>query len=192
MYRSLEFLCALLLIIVTAPVMLIVAGLIYVTMGSPILFRQQRPGLNAKPFIIYKFRTMSLSDRPAAELLGEVSRITPLGNWLRKLSLDELPQLFNILKGDLSFIGPRPLLMEHLALYSPEQARRHLVKPGVTGWAQVNGRNSISWEQKLKLDVWYVDNKSVWLNIKILFLTAVVVLGGKDIEYHEDATGFKK
>jgi len=192
MYRFSEFMCALFLLICLAPVLLTVALLIYLTMGRPILFRQQRPGLNANPFIIYKFRTMTLSTKSAIDELGETARITSLGKWLRRLSLDELPQLFNILKGDLGFIGPRPLLMEHLALYNPEQSRRHLVKPGVTGWAQVNGRNSISWEDKLKLDVWYVDNKSWLLNMKILFMTVLVVLGSKGIEYHAHTSGFKK
>lgn len=192
MYRVIEFVMALILLIISAPVLLLVSLLIYICMGRPILFRQQRPGLNAKPFIIYKFRTMTLSTKSAIDELGETARITGLGKWLRRLSLDELPQLFNILKGDLGFIGPRPLLMEHLALYNEEQARRHLVKPGVTGWAQVNGRNSISWEDKLKLDVWYVDNKSWLLNLKILFMTVLVVLGSKGIEYHAHTSGFKK
>lgn len=192
MHRVFEFLMSLIMLIILAPVMLLITLLIYIKMGCPILFKQQRPGLNSKPFIIYKFRTMSLSTRSAIDELGETARITKLGNILRKLSLDELPQLFNILKGDVGFVGPRPLLMEHLELYTPEQMRRHLVKPGVTGWAQVNGRNSISWDEKLKLDVWYVDNKSLWLDLKILWLTVLVVLGGKDIEYQAHSTGFKK
>jgi len=192
MYRILEIFMALILLTILAPIMLVVALLIYLKMGRPIFFTQQRPGLNAKPFIIYKFRTMTLSDKPAIDELGETARITRFGNWLRKLSLDELPQLFNILKGDLSFVGPRPLLMEHLTLYTPEQHRRHLVKPGVTGWAQVNGRNSISWEQKLTLDVWYVDNRTFWLDLKILLLTVLVVLGSKGIEYQPHTSGFKK
>lgn len=161
-------------------------------MGRPIFFMQLRPGLNAKPFKIIKFRTMTLSDRPDAELDGDDSRLTPLGRWLRKFSIDEWPQLINILKGDISFVGPRPLLMHYLKYYTPEQARRHLVKPGLTGWAQINGRNSIKLEDKLKLDVWYVDNKSWWLDLKIMFITMFVVIVAKDVEYQHHTVGSKE
>ncbi len=144
-------------------------------MGRPILFIQQRPGLNSQPFRLYKFRTMQLG------VASDLRRLTRLGLILRKLSLDELPQLFNVIKGDLALVGPRPLLMEYLPLYTPEQARRHLVKPGITGWAQVNGRNAISWEEKFILDVWYVDHRSFLLDLKILLLTLFKVVRARDI-----------
>lgn len=192
MLRFFEFLLASILLIVLAPLMLVIGLLIFITMGRPIFFTQLRTGLHALPFKIIKFRTMQLSDKPDMELIGDDSRLTPLGKWLRKFSLDELPQLFNILKGDLSFVGPRPLLMYHLKSYTPEQARRHLVKPGLTGWAQINGRNSIKWEDKLKLDVWYVDNKSFWLDLKIIFITLFVVICAKDVEYQEHTVGSKE
>lgn len=191
MPRWMDILLAGMILICAAPVMLIVALLVYVKLGRPILFTQQRPGWHAKPFTIYKFRTMHMVDKPGTEVLGDTSRATKLGDWLRRLSLDELPQLFNILKGDVGFVGPRPLLMEHLPLYTPEQMHRHDVRPGVTGWAQVNGRNSISWNDKLTLDLWYVENKSFWLDLKILFMTFLVVVGGKGIAYHAHTTGFK-
>lgn len=145
-------------------------------MGRPILFCQQRPGLNGKPFNLYKFRTMLLGDLP------DMQRLNKVGLIIRKLSLDELPQLFNVLRGDLSLVGPRPLLMDYLPLYSPEQARRHLVKPGITGWAQINGRNAITWEEKFKLDVWYVDNKSFALDCKIIWLTFFKVLAARNVD----------
>lgn len=166
--------------------------LVFITMGRPIFFTQIRPGLNAKPFTIYKFRTMTVSDKPEIELVGDESRLTAVGKWLRKYSLDELPQLINIIKGDLSFVGPRPLLMHDLEHYTPEQARRHLVKPGMTGWAQINGRNSIKWEDKLKLDTWYVDNKSWWLDLKIILITMFVVIIAKDVEYQEHTIRIKE
>lgn len=140
-------------------------------LGAPILFKQQRPGLNGKPFQLYKFRTMTDKRDSAGKLMPDCERLTSFGRFLRKYSLDELPQLFNVIKGDLSLVGPRPLLMEYLPLYTKEQAKRHLVKPGITGWAQVNGRNAISWEEKFKLDVWYVENQTFLLDFKILFLT---------------------
>src|SRR5699024_10378405 len=153
-----------------------IAFLILLRMGKPVIFKQKRPGLYGRPFYIYKFRTMTNEVDQDGDLLPNHQRITKLGNILRKLSLDELPQLFNVLKGDLSLVGPRPLLMEYLPLYNEEQARRHEVKPGLTGWAQVNGRNAISWEERFKLDIWYVDNQSFWLDMKILFLTLIKVL----------------
>lgn len=192
MQRLFEFIASLFLLVMLSPLMLIVSLLILITMGRPIFFMQLRPGLNAKPFKIIKFRTMTLSDRPDAELDGDDSRLTPLGRWLRKFSIDEWPQLINILKGDISFVGPRPLLMHYLKYYTPEQARRHLVKPGLTGWAQINGRNSIKLEDKLKLDVWYVDNKSWWLDLKIMFITMFVVIVAKDVEYQHHTVGSKE
>lgn len=166
-------------------------------LGSPIIFKQQRPGLHGKPFYLYKFRTMTDERDEKGELFPDHVRLTPFGQFLRKYSLDELPQLFNVLKGDISLVGPRPLLMEYLELYTPEQARRHEVKPGITGWAQVNGRNAISWEEKFKLDVWYVDHQSFWLDLKILFLTVLKVLRSEGISQQghvtmEKFTGMKE
>ena len=168
--------------------MVVTAILVRWKLGSPILFKQQRPGLHGKPFYLYKFRTMTDERDENGELLPDHLRLTPFGQFLRKYSLDELPQLFNVLKGDISLVGPRPLLMEYLELYTPEQARRHEVKPGITGWAQVNGRNAISWEEKFKLDVWYVDNRTFWLDIKILFLTVIKVLKKEGINQSEYVT----
>ena len=145
-------------------------------MGFPIIFIQQRPGINGIPFNFFKFRTMTNETDEKGKLLPDRDRLTPIGRFLRNTSLDEVPSLFNVLKGDMSFVGPRPLLMEYLPLYSNEQMRRHDVKPGITGWAQINGRNSISWEEKFKLDVWYVDNQSLFLDIKIIFITIAKVL----------------
>ena len=163
-----------------APVMLAVTWLIRRQFGSPILFRQTRPGLHGKPFSILKFRTMADTRDAKGNLLPDAERLTGFGRFLRSTSLDELPELFNVLKGEMSLVGPRPLLMAYLPLYTPEQARRHEVRPGITGWAQVNGRNAISWEEKFRLDVWYVDNQSFWLDLKILLLTVkkVVVRDG--------------
>lgn len=157
-------------------------------MGSPVLFRQVRPGLGGKPFEMVKFRTMKDAVDAAGNPLPDSERLTPFGQFLRSSSLDELPELWNVLKGDMSLVGPRPLLMEYLPLYSPEQYRRHEVRPGVTGWAQINGRNSLSWDEKFKLDVWYVDNRSLWLDIKILFLTVKKVLIRDGISAEGEAT----
>jgi lipopolysaccharide/colanic/teichoic acid biosynthesis glycosyltransferase len=177
--------CALL---VLAPVIVFVAWQISRKMGSPVLFRQVRPGLNGKPFEMIKFRTMKDAIDASGNPLPDSERLTPFGQFLRSSSLDELPELWNVLKGDMSLVGPRPLLMEYLPLYSPEQARRHEVRPGVTGWAQVNGRNTLSWEDKFKLDVWYVDNRSLWLDIKVLFLTVKKVLVRDGISAEGEAT----
>jgi len=160
--------CALLLL---SPIIAIVAWKIRKNLGSPVLFRQTRPGLHGKPFEMVKFRTMKDATDVQGNSLPDAERMTPFGNKLRSSSLDELPELWNVLKGEMSLVGPRPLLMQYLPLYSPEQARRHEVRPGVTGWAQINGRNAISWEDKFKLDVWYVDNRSFGLDIKILLST---------------------
>ncbi len=163
------------------PVLIVIAASVYFYMGKPVLFKHIRPGLNGKPFRMYKFRTMrqTTADTPAKH--NHTSRITPFGRFLRSTSLDELPELFNVIKGEMSLVGPRPLLMEYLELYNDEQRRRHDVKPGITGWAQVNGRNAISWQDKFALDVWYVDNHNGLLDIKILFATVINVLFRKDI-----------
>ena len=158
-------------LLLLAPVIIIVAWQIRRKLGAPVLFRQTRPGLNGKPFEMIKFRTMRDALDTAGNPLPDSERMTPFGSFLRSSSLDELPELWNVLKGDMSLVGPRPLLMEYLPLYSPEQYRRHDVRPGVTGWAQINGRNALSWDEKFKLDVWYVDNQSLWLDLKIIFLT---------------------
>lgn len=159
-----------------SPVIAVVAWQIRRNLGSPVLFRQVRPGLDGKPFEMVKFRTMRDALDTQGKLLPDPERMTPLGSFLRASSLDELPELWNVLKGDMSLVGPRPLLMEYLPLYSPEQYRRHEVRPGVTGWAQINGRNALSWEDKFKLDIWYVDNRSFWLDLKIIFLTVKKVV----------------
>lgn len=186
--RLLDIVGALLMLILLFPVLLAIAILIKIKLGSPVIFKQQRAGLYGKPFYLYKFRTMTDERDENGELLPDHLRLTPFGQFLRKFSLDELPQLFNVLKGDLSLVGPRPLLMEYLELYTPEQARRHEVKPGITGWAQVNGRNAISWEEKFKLDVWYVDHQSFWLDLKILFLTMIKVLKSEGISHEGHVT----
>lgn len=165
--------CALLLL---SPLMLVVAWQIRRRLGSPVLFRQVRPGLAGKPFEMIKFRTMRDAADTDGNPLPDSARMTSFGGFLRASSLDELPELWNVLKGEMSLVGPRPLLMEYLPLYSPEQYRRHETRPGVTGWAQVNGRNALSWDEKFKLDVWYVDNHSLWLDLKIIFLTVKKVL----------------
>jgi sugar transferase EpsL len=157
--------------IVLMPVYIIIAIGVRLFIGSPVLFSQNRPGLRGKPFKLYKFRTMTEERGAEGNLLPDAERLTRFGCFLRGTSLDELPELFNVLKGDMSLVGPRPLLMQYLERYSPEQARRHDVKPGITGWAQVNGRNAITWEEKFKFDVWYVDKRSFLLDIKILFMT---------------------
>jgi undecaprenyl phosphate N,N'-diacetylbacillosamine 1-phosphate transferase len=172
---------ALVLIILFSPIYLIVSLLIYKKMGSPILFRQKRPGYKEKIFGIYKFRTMTNEKNEFGNLLPDEERLVGIGKFIRSTSLDELPQLFNVLKGEMSFVGPRPLLIEYLDLYNDEQKRRHDVKPGITGWAQVNGRNAISWEQKFDYDVWYVDNQSFWLDIKILWMTFLKVVKRSDV-----------
>ena len=162
--------------------------LVLVEFNFPILFKQSRPGLNGKIFNIYKFRTMTRECDKEGKLLSDELRLTKFGKLLRSTSLDELPSLWNVLKGEMSLVGPRPLLVEYLPLYSSKQARRHEVKPGITGWAQVNGRNTISWDEKFDLDVWYVDNQSVWLDIKILFLTIKKVIMRDGISAKDDAT----
>ncbi len=170
------------------PAFVMVAILVRVNLGKPILFYQVRPGLSAKPFVMFKFRTMTDERNSVGVLLPDDVRLTQFGNFLRSTSLDELPGLWSVLTGDMSLVGPRPLLMQYLDRYSPEQARRHEVRPGITGWAQVNGRNAISWEDKFKLDVWYVDNQSIWLDIKILLLTVYKVFKRSGISAKDSAT----
>lgn len=170
------------------PAFVMVAILVRVNLGKPVLFYQVRPGLSAKPFVMAKFRTMTDERDSVGNLLPDDVRLTQFGKFLRSTSLDELPGLWSVLTGDMSLVGPRPLLMQYLDRYSPEQARRHEVRPGITGWAQVNGRNAISWEDKFKLDVWYVDNQSIWLDIKILLLTVYKVFKRSGISANDSAT----
>jgi sugar transferase EpsL len=169
--RTFDLIVAILTLVTLLPVLLVLAWLVKVRLGSPILFCQTRPGKEGVPFMMYKFRTMTDERDSKGDLSPDKDRLTNFGKFLRASSLDELPELLNVLKGEMSLVGPRPLLMEYLPLYSAEQTRRHEVRPGITGWAQVNGRNAISWEEKFKLDVWYVDNQSLWLDMKILWLT---------------------
>lgn len=167
--------------LVWLPLLLGLAILVRVRLGGPVFFCQQRPGLGRRPFRIIKFRTMNQARDAHGNLLPDAERLTPFGRFLRNSSLDELPELVNVLRGDMSLVGPRPLLMEYLPLYTPDQARRHEVRPGITGWAQVKGRNAISWEEKFRLDVWYVDHQSLWLDVKILAMTLWAVLARKGI-----------
>jgi lipopolysaccharide/colanic/teichoic acid biosynthesis glycosyltransferase len=175
-------------LVIFAPVMAVLALLIRRRMGSPVLFRQTRPGLGGKPFLMLKFRTMRDAHDAQGRPLADTERLTRLGRVLRETSLDELPELWNVLRGEMSLVGPRPLLMQYLPLYSPEQARRHEAKPGITGWAQVNGRNALSWEDKFRLDVWYVEHQSLLLDLKILFLTLAKVFRREGISQEGEAT----
>lgn len=180
MKRLFDITAALLGLLLLLPLMALVFWQVSRKLGSPVFFRQVRPGLNGKPFEMIKFRTMRDAVNAAGDQLPDSERMTPLGRFLRSSSLDELPELWNVLKGEMSLVGPRPLLMEYLPLYSKEQYRRHEVRPGVTGWAQINGRNALSWDEKFKFDIWYVDNRSFWLDLKIIFSTIkkVVVRDG--------------
>ncbi|MFW1528606.1 sugar transferase [Vibrio parahaemolyticus] len=193
MKRIFDFTASLCGLILLSPIIALVAWKIRKNLGSPVLFRQTRPGLHGKPFEMVKFRTMKDAADEQGNPLPDSERMTSFGDKLRNSSLDELPELWNVLKGDMSLVGPRPLLMQYLPLYSKEQARRHEVRPGVTGWAQINGRNAISWEEKFKLDVWYVDNRNLWLDIKILCLTVkkVFIKEGITSEGHVTAEVFK-
>ena len=186
--RLLDILLSLFLLIIFAPLMIILALVILTKMGSPVIFRQLRPGFRGKPFHLYKFRTMTEAVDSEVKISDDQQRLTATGRWIRKYSLDELPQLINVLKGELSFVGPRPLLMAYLDRYTSEQARRHDVKPGITGWAQVNGRNALNWEEKFAMDVWYVDNQSLWLDLKIMVLTLLKVLKAEGISQNGSAT----
>ncbi|UNP74888.1 sugar transferase [Bacillus nitratireducens] len=181
MKRFFDVVMSLSLLISFSFIIILVAILIRLKLGSPVLFKQQRPGLQGKPFFLYKFRTMNDMRDNKGVLLGDHIRLTPFGNLLRKYSLDELPQLINVVKGDLSLVGPRPLLMEYLPLYSKEQMERHNMRPGITGWAQINGRNAISWEEKFQLDIWYVKNQTLFLDMKILIFTIVKVFKSEGV-----------
>jgi len=186
--RTFDILASSLLLLLTLPLIGLLAVLVYFAMGRPVLFLQQRPGYRAKPFILYKFRTMAETIGADGRLLPDGERLGTLGRWLRRTSLDELPELLNVLRGDMSMVGPRPLLMSYLEKYSSEQARRHEVHPGITGWAQVNGRNVVSWADQFKMDVWYVDHHSLWLDLKILLRTVLLVFSGKGVNEPGQAT----
>lgn len=188
MKRTFDLSAALLLLTICLPVIAVLAVLVKIKLGSPVLFKQERPGLHGRPFMLYKFRTMTDERDGDGELLSDHLRLTPFGLLLRKFSLDELPQLFNVIKGELSLVGPRPLLMDYLPLYTEEQAKRHLVRPGITGWAQVNGRNAVTWNDRFDRDVWYVENWTFWLDLKILLLTVKRVLRSDGISNGNHAT----
>ncbi|WP_209122905.1 sugar transferase [Alkalihalobacillus sp. BA299] len=188
MKRLFDVLIASIILIILSPIITIISLLVKKKLGTPILFKQQRPGLYSKPFYLYKFRTMTDEKDQNGQLLSDHQRLTPFGKCLRKYSLDELPQLINVLKGDISLVGPRPLLMEYVPLYSEQQISRHNVKPGITGWAQVNGRNAITWEEKFELDVWYVNHQSFFLDLKILLLTVYKVIKSEGINQQGNVT----
>ena len=189
--RLLDIIITAAALVLLSPVQLLLAWQIRRKLGTPVLFRQVRPGRGGIPFVMYKFRTMRDAEDENGRPLPDAERLIPFGRKLRAASLDELPELWNVLKGDMSLVGPRPLLMEYLPLYNAEQRRRHLVRPGITGWAQVNGRNAISWPEKFRLDVWYVENRSLLLDIKILFLTVKKVLDRSGINSEGEATAAK-
>lgn len=188
MKRLMDVILSILVFAIMSPLLLLIFVSIRVGLGSPVLFRQERPGLHGRIFTMIKFRTMKDMCGSDGQPLPDKQRLTILGRFLRETSLDELPELWNVLKGDMSLVGPRPLLVEYLSLYSVEQARRHEVRPGITGWAQVNGRNAISWEDKFKLDSWYVDHQSFWLDMRILWLTILKVLMRDGIRAQGDAS----
>lgn len=188
MKRIFDIVVSLLALILLSPVLVILSIVVLIKHGSPVVFRQTRPGLNGKPFKMIKFRTMTNQKDANGELLPDDKRLTRFGKLLRSTSLDELPELVNVLKGDMSLVGPRPLLMAYLDRYTPEQNRRHEVRPGITGWAQVNGRNNVAWEERFKLDVWYVDNHNFVLDMKILWLTVKKVIKRADVSQDGHAT----
>jgi lipopolysaccharide/colanic/teichoic acid biosynthesis glycosyltransferase len=188
MKRAIDLVLVLLAAPVWIPVLAVLALIVGAKLGRPVLFKQTRPGLFGRPFTLVKLRTMTDARDDRGMLLPDVDRLPPFGRWLRATSLDELPELWNVLRGDMSLVGPRPLLMEYLPLYTPEEARRHATRPGITGWAQVNGRNAISWEDKFKLDLWYVDNRTPWLDLKILWKTVAQILRRDGITAHGEAT----
>lgn len=188
MKRLFDLLISLGLLLLLALPLLLLSVVVRFKLGSPVLFRQVRPGLHGQPFMMVKFRTMTDARGPDGELLPDAQRLTAFGRLLRASSLDELPELWNVLRGEMSMVGPRPLLMEYLPLYTPEQARRHEVRPGITGWAQVNGRNALSWEERFKLDVWYVDHQSCWLDLRILWRTLRKVIVREGISAAGEAT----
>jgi lipopolysaccharide/colanic/teichoic acid biosynthesis glycosyltransferase len=186
--RSMDVLAACAALLLLGLPLLLLAVMVWTKLGSPVLFCQTRPGLHGRPFMMVKFRTMTDKRDLDGKLLTDAQRLTTFGRFLRASSLDELPELWNVLRGEMSLVGPRPLLMEYLTLYSTEQARRHEVRPGITGWAQVNGRNAISWDERFLLDVWYVDHRSLWIDLKILWLTVRKVVVREGISAHGDAT----
>ncbi|MTI51786.1 MAG: sugar transferase [Alcanivorax sp.] len=186
MKRFMDIFVSFFLLLLLSPVLILIYLLIVLTMGRPVFFIQSRPGLDGAPFRLIKFRTMRAQS--VHHMLPDSDRITLIGFFLRTTSLDELPELLNVIKGEMSLVGPRPLLIEYLPLYNPIEFRRHEVRPGITGWAQINGRNALSWEEKFELDVWYVDNQSLWLDIKILFKTVLQVLRRDGVSHGEDAT----
>ena len=186
--RFIDFIGALLILLFASPILLVSSLLLFFANSGKMFFVQKRPGLNSKIFKIIKFKTMNDKRDSNGELLPDDKRLTKIGYWVRKLSIDELPQMINVLKGDMSLVGPRPLLVDYLALYSDEQNRRHNVRPGITGWAQVNGRNTLEWKKKFEYDVWYVDNCSFWLDIKILFLTVAKVFKTEGISSEKSVT----
>ncbi|MBP3038593.1 sugar transferase [Bacillaceae bacterium Marseille-Q3522] len=188
MKRLFDVTIASLLLLMLFPLMMIIAVIVRSKLGAPVFFKQKRPGLHGNPFYLYKFRTMTNDKNESGELLTDEKRLTSFGKFLRSFSLDEWPQLWNVIKGDMSLVGPRPLLMEYLPLYNSEQTTRHFVKPGITGWAQINGRNAVGWEEKLQLDVWYVTNQSFLLDLKILFFTVKKVIRSEDINQPGMAT----
>ena len=188
MKRLFDFILALFLVVLFIPLYVVVSIMILLNMGLPVLFKQKRPGLDGKIFEIYKFRTMTNEKDKEGKLLADDQRLLGIGKFIRASSLDELPQIFNVLKGDMSFVGPRPLLVEYLALYNDRQKQRHAVKPGITGWAQINGRNTISWEEKFEYDIWYVQNNSFFLDMKIIWLTFLKVLKRSDISSNTNIT----
>lgn len=188
MKRVFDLITSTILFLILIPLMALLAISVRLSMGPPVVYRQVRPGLRGRPFSLYKFRTMVPQGDGQVVPAKDKERITPLGRWMRRYSMDELPQLFNVIRGDLSLVGPRPLLMEYLPKYTAEQGRRHDVRPGITGWAQVNGRNLLTWEEKFALDVWYVDNQTFWLDLKILFLTVLKVFRAEGIDRSGDTT----
>lgn len=188
MKRMMDLICSLAALLVLAPMLVGVALFVRFKLGAPVLFGQPRPGLHGRVFRLWKFRTMTEARGSDGHLLSDTERLTPFGRWLRATSLDELPGLWNVLRGDMSLVGPRPLLVDYLPLYSTEQARRHEVRPGLTGWAQINGRNTISWEEKFRLDVWYVDHRSLGLDVRIILQTVAKVFRRHGISAQGDAT----
>ena len=188
MKRFVDIVLSLSALLILSPLLAVLAIQVRRKLGRPVLFRQTRPGLHARPFQLCKFRTMTDERGADGELLPDSERLRPFGRFLRSTSLDELPELWNVLKGEMSLVGPRPLLMEYLGLYSMEQARRHEVRPGMTGWAQVKGRNALTWEEKFELDIWYVDNQSLWLDLKVLLMTIATVFNREGVSHEGHAT----
>lgn len=193
MKRTFDLIVSITVLLLTLPLTGIIAIIVMLKMGRPVLFKQRRPGLYGQPFILYKFRTMTDEKDEHGQLLSDTERLTSFGIFMRSLSLDELPQLINVIKGDLSLVGPRPLLMDYLVLYNDKQKKRHTVKPGITGWAQVNGRNSLTWEEKFDMDVWYAENRTFLTDLKIIFMTVIKVIEREGIteEGESTATAFQ-